>query len=67
MILICHVRHIVESGGKTVGSHIVGGASLKLERQTLEDRALEAHALNHLSTTLIGRQTVEPLFLAVEH
>ncbi len=60
-------RHIVESGGKTVGSHIVGGACLKLKRQTLEDRALEAHALNHLATTLIGRQTVEPFFLAVEH
>ena len=59
--------HILDGGGQSVGRHIVGGAGLKLERQALEGCLLETHALNHLASTLIRRQPVEPFLLAVEH
>ena len=58
---------VVDGCGQTVGGDIVGGACLKLEGRALEGGMLKADVLYHLATALIGRQAVEPLFLAVEH
>ena len=60
-------RNIVDGLRQPVGGHIVGRSCLELERKMLEHSALEAHALNHLSPTLIRRQAVEPVFLAIKH
>ena len=50
-----------------MSGYIVRSACLKLERQFLEHRLLEAHTLYHFTSTLIGWHTVEPLFLAIQH
>ena len=50
-----------------MSGNIIGCSCLKLERKTLENCLLEAHALNHLSPTLVRRQAVEPVFLAIQH
>ena len=62
-----YALQIVDGSGKTMCRHIVRSASLKFERQFLKHRLLEAHALYHLSATLIRRHAVEPVLLAVEH
>ena len=48
--------HVVDGRCQTVGGHIVGRAGFKLERQALEGRPLPRHLVNHLATSLIGRQ-----------
>ena len=58
---------IVDGCSKTVGSHIVGSSCLKLERQALKGRLLPRHLVNHLSTTLIRRQLLQPFLLAIKH
>ena len=58
---------VVDGGGQSVGGHIVGRAGLELEGQALEGGTLPRHLVDHLAATLIGRQTVEPLLLAIEH
>ena len=59
--------HIIEGFGQAMGSDVVGGAGLKLEGWALKGGALKAHVLYHLATTLIGRQPIEPLLLAIEY
>ena len=58
---------IVDGNRQSMGGDIVGRACLKLQRRTLKSGALKTHRGNHLSPTLIGRQTVEPLLPAIKH
>ncbi len=50
-----------------MGSYIVGRAGLKLQWRFLEGGLVETHVVYHLATTLVWRQTIKPLFLAIEH
>ena len=58
---------VIERFGKTCRTDIVGRTCFELERQLVERGFLERDMLNHLSSSLIGRQAVEPLFFAVKH
>ena len=58
---------ILDGLGESVGGHIVGRSCLKLKGQALEGGTLPRHLVDHLATTLIGRQLFEPLLLAIEH
>ena len=46
---------------------VVRRASLKLEGKALEGGLLPRHLIDHLTTTLIGRQLLEPFFFAIKH
>ena len=58
---------IVDGCSKTVGSHVVGCACFELKGQALKGSLFPCHLVNHLATTLIGRQLLKPLLLAIEH
>ena len=57
---------IIEGTGEGMGGDIVGGACLELVGQVIVGGVLKGDVLDHLATALIGGQTVEPRFLAVE-
>ena len=48
-------------------AYIVGRACLEFERQFGKRGLVERHMTYHLASTLIGRQLLEPLALAIEH
>ena len=58
---------IFDGLGQSVSSHIVGRACLELKGQTLEGGLLPRHLVDHLAPTLIRRQFLQPLLLAIEH
>ena len=58
---------IFDGLSQSVGSHIVGCASLELEWQALKSGLLPSHLVNHLAATLIGRQLLQPFFLTIQH
>ena len=58
---------IIDGLGQSVGGYIVGRTSLKLKRQALESGFLPRHLVDHLTPTLIWRQLLQPLLLAIEH
>ena len=58
---------IFDGFGESMCSHIIGSSCLKLKRQTLESGLLPSHLVNHLTTTLIGRQFLKPFLLAIQH
>ena len=49
-----------------MGGDVVGGACLELVGQVVVGGVFKSDVLNHFATALIGRQTVEPRFFAVE-
>ena len=59
--------HIVERPCQGVRADVVGRTCLELVGQLVERRPLKADMLYHLPSSLVGRQPVEPLLLAVEH
>ena len=60
-------RDVVDGLCEAVGGYVVRRSRLKLERKVLKHSPFEAYALYHLSPTLVRRQAVEPVFLAVKH
>ena len=58
---------IFDSFGKSVGGYIVRSSSLEFKGQALEGGLLPRYLINHLTTTLIGRQLLQPLLLAIQH
>ena len=58
---------VVDGSSQAMRCHIVGSARLELERQALEGGLLPRDFVYHLATTLIRRQLLQPLLLAVEH
>ena len=60
-------RDVVDSRSEAVGGDIIGRARLEFERQLVPRCLLPADGANHLTATLIRRQTVEPLLASVEH
>lgn len=57
---------IVNGSGKAVCGYIIRCSGLKLQRRLLKGRLLKADMLYHLTATLVRRQLVEPVLLAVE-
>ena len=66
-ILHTQLHHIVDGRGQTMRCDIIRRTGLELQWRLLKRSLLKAHMLNHLSPTLIRRQTVEPVFLAIEY
>ena len=62
-----HRLHIVDGGGQTVRTHIVGRARFELKRQAFEGGVLKSDAGDHLSAPLIGRELLQQCFFAVKH
>ena len=47
-------------------SYIIRRSGLKLERQFVESRLFKRHGSNHLPSSLVRRQLVQPFFLAIQ-
>ena len=58
---------IVDGCGKTMGGNIIRCSCLEFERQAFEGSVFPRYTINHLSPTLIGWQTVEPLLFSIKH
>ena len=46
---------------------VIGCARLELQWRSLERNLVERHMADHLASSLIGWQTVEPFFLTIQH
>ena len=58
---------LIPTFSKTVGGNVVWCASLELKRQALEGGTFPRYLVNHLATTLIWRQFLQPFLLAIQH
>ena len=58
---------VVDGTSESCGGNVVGRASLELVGEVVEGGALERDGLYHLAAAHVGRDAVEPLFLAVEY
>ncbi len=47
-------------------AYIIRRSSLELERQFVESRLFKRHGSNHLPSSLVRRQLVQPFFLAIQ-